>query len=294
MRGDDVVDSTAVQRNTLAHEHIHELWESGFRSPRNELFYELAFERILERIQPPPGSVFLEVGCGPGFQAMRLARHGYQVKAVDFSDTVVDMARENVRAAGLEQLIDVAREDLIDLSYNDRTFDYALCWGVLMHVPQVERAIDELCRVIAPGGHLILHEGNVHSPEAIAILAVKRMTRRPGLRRTPAGVEHWKETSAGPLLTRRADIPWLIAAFERQGVLLRTRLPTQMTELYVKPPWDWMKNGMHALNDYWYRRVGISSLAVGNTLLLQRAGPVRPGQGPSTAAGTTTIPSGRR
>ena len=271
MSRDDVVNSTTVQKNTLAHEHVHELWESGFRSPRNELFYELAFERILGRIQPPPGSVFLEVGCGGGFHAMRLARRGYKVKAVDFSDAVLDTARENVRAAGLEHLIDVGREDLIELSYEDRTFDYALCWGVLMHVPEVERAIEQLSRVIAPGGHLIVHEGNVHSPEAIAILAAKRLTRRPGLRRTPAGVEHWKQTSAGPLLTRRANIPWLIAAFERQGLLLRCRLPTQLTELYVKPPWDWMKNCMYELNDHWYRRVGVSRLAVGNTLLLQRA-----------------------
>jgi 2-polyprenyl-3-methyl-5-hydroxy-6-metoxy-1,4-benzoquinol methylase len=273
---DDVVNSTAVQKNTLAGEHVHELWESGFRSTQNELFYELAFEHILGKIQPPPGSVFLEVGCGRGFHAMRLARRGYKVKAVDFSHAVLDTARENVRAAGLEHLIDVDREDLIDLSYDDHTFDYALCWGVLMHVPEVERAIEELSRVIAPGGHLIVHEGNVHSPEAIAILVAKSMTRRPGLRRTPAGVEHWKETSAGPLLTRRANIPWLIAAFERQGLLLLHRLPTQLTELYAKPSWDWMKNRMYALNDYWYRRVGISRLAVGNTLLLQRAGsPVR-------------------
>jgi 2-polyprenyl-3-methyl-5-hydroxy-6-metoxy-1,4-benzoquinol methylase len=278
MAGDDVVDATAVQKNTLAHGQVHELWESGFRSPRNELFYELAFERLLEKIQPPPGSVFLEVGCGPGFQAMRLARRGYKVKAVDFSDAVLDVARENVRAAGLERLIDIDREDLICLSYDDHTFDYALCWGVLMHVPQVERAIAELSRVVAPGGRLIVHEGNVHSPEAIAIVIAKRMTRRPGLRRTPAGVEHWKQTSVGPLLTRRANIPWLIAAFERQGVLLKCRSPTQMTELYVKPPWDWMKNRMYGLNDYWYRRVGISQLAVGNTLLLQRAEPDRPGQ----------------
>jgi 2-polyprenyl-3-methyl-5-hydroxy-6-metoxy-1,4-benzoquinol methylase len=272
MAGYDAVDKTAVQRSTLAHEHIHELWESGFRSPRNEQFYELAFERILGKIQPPAGSVFLEVGCGPGFQAMRLARRGYRVKAVDFSDAVLDVARENVRAAGLEHLIEIAREDLIDLSYEDHIFDYALCWGVLMHVPQVERAIEELSRVIAPGGHLIAHEGNAHSPEAIAILAAKRMTRRPGLRRTPAGVEHWKETPAGPLLTRRANIPWLIAAFERQGLLMQCRSPTQLTELYVKPPWGWMKNWMYSLNDHWYRRVGISQLAVGNTLLLQRAG----------------------
>jgi 2-polyprenyl-3-methyl-5-hydroxy-6-metoxy-1,4-benzoquinol methylase len=276
MTGDDVVDTTTLQKNTLAHEHVHKLWESGFRSPRNELFYELAFDNILGKIQPPPGSVFLEVGCGRGFHAMRLARRGYKVKAVDFADAVLDMARENVRAAGLEHLIDVDRQDLIDLPYDDHTFDYALCWGVLMHVPEVDRAIEELSRIIAPGGHLIVHEGNVHSPEAIAILVAKRMTRLPGLRRTSAGVEHWKETSAGPLLTRRTNIPWLIAAFERQGLLLQCRLPTQMTELYVKPPWDWMKNCMYALNDYWYRRVGISRLAVGNTLLLQRAGsPVR-------------------
>ncbi len=266
-----MVNSTTAQKNTLADEHVHELWESGFRSPRNELFYELAFEHILGEIQPPPGSVFLEVGCGAGFHAMRLARRGYEVKAVDFSDAVLDMARENVRAAGLEHLIDIGREDLIDLSYEDHTFDYVLCWGVLMHVPEVERAIEELSRVIAPGGYLIVHEGNVHSPEAIAILTAKRMTRRPGLRRTPAGVEHWKETAAGPLLTRRASIPWLIAAFERRGLLLQRRLPTQLTELYVKPPWEWVKNRMYALNDYWYRRVRTSRLAVGNTLLLQRA-----------------------
>jgi 2-polyprenyl-3-methyl-5-hydroxy-6-metoxy-1,4-benzoquinol methylase len=272
MSGDYVVDATMVQQSTLADEHVHALWESGFRSPRNELFYELAFEHMLEKVKPLPGSVFLEVGCGPGFHAMRLARRGYKVKAVDFSDAVLDMARENARAAGLEHLIDVGREDLVDLSYDDHTFDYALCWGVLMHVPEVERAIEELSRIIVPGGHLIVHEGNVHSPEAIAILAAKRMTRRPGLRRTPAGVEHWKETSAGPLLTRRANIPWLIAAFERQGLLLRSRLPTQLTELYVKPRWEWMKNGMYTLNDYWSRRVGISWLAVGNTLLFQRAG----------------------
>jgi ubiquinone/menaquinone biosynthesis C-methylase UbiE len=274
MARDDAVDATAVQKGTLAHEHVHELWENGFRSPRNELFYELAFERILGKIQPPPGSVFLEVGCGPGFHAMRLARRGYRVKAVDFSDAVLDVARQNVRAAGLEHLIDIDREDLIELSYDDRTFDYALCWGVLMHIPEVERAIEELSRVIALGGHLIVHEGNVHSPEAIAIVAAKRMTRRAGLQHTPAGVEHWRETHAGPLLTRRANIPWLIAAFARQGLLMQCRSPTQMTELYAKPPWDWMKNWMHALNDYWYRRVGISRLAVGNTLLFRRAGPV--------------------
>jgi 2-polyprenyl-3-methyl-5-hydroxy-6-metoxy-1,4-benzoquinol methylase len=268
--GDDV-DTTAVQQSTLAQEHVHELWESGFRSPRNERFYELAFENILEKIQPPPGSVFLEVGCGPGFHAMRLARRGYKVKAVDFSDAVLDVARENVRAAGLEHLVDVEREDLIDLSYDDRSFGYVLCWGVLMHVPKVERAIAELSRIVAPGGHLVVHEGNIHSPEAIAIVAAKRIARRSGLCHTPAGVEHWKETPAGPLLTRRANIPWLIAAFERQGLLLQSRLPTQVTELYVKAPWEWMKNGMYAVNDYWYRRVGISQLAVGNTLILQRA-----------------------
>jgi 2-polyprenyl-3-methyl-5-hydroxy-6-metoxy-1,4-benzoquinol methylase len=266
-----MVDTTAAQKTTLAQEHVHELWESGFRSPRNERFYELAFDRILGTIQPPSGSVFLEVGCGGGFHAIRLARRGYRVKAVDFSDAVLDRARGNVRGAGLEHLVDVGREDLIDLSYADHTFDYALCWGVLMHVPQVERAIEELSRVIAPGGHLIVHEGNVHSPEAIAIVAAKRMTRRPGLHRTPAGVEHWKETSAGPLLTRRTNIPWLIAAFERQGLLLRRRLPTQLTELYAKPRSGWMKGLMYAANDFWYRRVGTSRLAVGNTLLLQRA-----------------------
>src|ERR1700733_2710239 len=196
MKANDAVNATAAQKRTLAHEHVHELWERGFRNPQNELFYDLAIDGALARIQPPPGSVFLEVGCGRGYHAIRLARRGYRVKAVDFSEAALDIARENVRTAGLEHLIEVRREDLVDLSYDDETFDYALCWGVLMHVPQVELAIGELCRIIAPGGYLIVHEGNVLSPEAVVILGAKRIARVRGLRRTPAGVEHWKQKPA--------------------------------------------------------------------------------------------------
>jgi 2-polyprenyl-3-methyl-5-hydroxy-6-metoxy-1,4-benzoquinol methylase len=285
MTADDAVDANAVQKRTLAHDHVHELWESGFRSPRNELFYDMAIAAALAEIQPTPGSVFLEVGCGRGYHAIRLARLGYRVKAVDFSEAALDKARENVRVAGLEHLIEVRREDLLNLSYDDSTFDYALCWGVLMHVPQLERAIGELSRVVAPGGYLIVHEGNVLSPEAVVILGAKRVARVPGLRRTPAGMEHWKQTPAGPLLTRRANISWLVAAFERQGLLLRRRLPTQLTELYAKLPWGWIRNCIHVLNDLWYRRVGISRLAVGNTLLFQRTGP-------AVAVAKVTVPPG--
>ena len=41
-----------------------------------------------------------------------------------------------------------------------------LCWGVLMHIPDADRAIGELTRVAKPGGVLVVEEINQHAPES--------------------------------------------------------------------------------------------------------------------------------
>jgi 2-polyprenyl-3-methyl-5-hydroxy-6-metoxy-1,4-benzoquinol methylase len=269
MEPQHVTAQASVQRSTLSTKHVHEVWESGFQSHSNERFYEHAFDCLLKLIEIPPGSAVLEAGCGPGGHALRLARRGYSVTALDISEVALEMARVRATAEGLDGSIEFLQGDLVDLGFRSHSFEYVFCWGVLMHVPAIERAVEEISRIVAPGGYLVVHEGNVRSPEALAILAAKRFIGDANLHRTAAGVDHWKPTAAGPLLTRRADIPWLIAAFERDGLLLQRRLPTQLTELYAKAPWGWAKNTMHVLNDWWYRH-GRSDLAVGNTLIFRR------------------------
>ena len=235
---------------------IHDAWEDHYRSPANERFYELVFDRIVSLVEPPPGSTFLDAGCGPGFHAMRLARRGYRVRAIDFSEAILPLARANVQQAGLGDRIDLGREDLRKLSFARGSYRYVLCWGVLMHVPAISEAVSELSRMVEPGGTLIVAENNLRSPQGAAVRLLGALPRGGRkTRRVPAGLESWKQTGAGPLLTRTADIRWLVDEFHRHGMVLRVRLPGQLTEAYAKAPWAALERGIHRLNKDWFEQV---------------------------------------
>ncbi len=104
---------------------------------------ELAVEAVLE---VGPRRV-LEVGCGPGEAAERIAASGADVEAVDSSERMVELARARGVAARVG--------DVQELPFEDASFDAALGAWMLYHVPDVERAISELARVLRPGGRLV-------------------------------------------------------------------------------------------------------------------------------------------
>jgi SAM-dependent methyltransferase len=265
-------DRSAQVKESLAGSEIHETWEAAFRTPENERFYELAFDRIVELVGAPQGSEFLDCGCGPGYHAIRLARRGYRVRAVDFSESVLPLAASNIAAAGFEDQVELGREDLLALSFEAARFHYALCWGVLMHIPDVAGAVAELGRVIAPGGRLVVTESNSRSLEGMALRALAPI--RGGdrsSRSSPAGMESWKETESGPLLTRVAEVSWLRDEFARHGLILEHRLPGQFTELHAKAPWPWLKRALHGLNDAWFRRVRAPGPARSNILIFKKS-----------------------
>src|SRR5213594_2433459 len=136
----------------LSRPEIHQRWERDYRSTDNESFYEQGFDYILRVLKPSPGATFLDAGCGSCAHSVRLARRGFNVRAVDFSESALAMAEDYVNSKELQDQIILGRESLLELSFLDETFDYVLCWGVLMHIPEVERAVSELSRVIKPGG----------------------------------------------------------------------------------------------------------------------------------------------
>jgi SAM-dependent methyltransferase len=105
---------------------------------------ELAFTAVAEC---RPGKV-LEVGCGPGEAAARVQRElGADVVAIDISPRMVELAR----ARG----VDARVGDVQELPFEDCSFDCALAAWMLYHVPEVDRALQELARVVRPGGRLV-------------------------------------------------------------------------------------------------------------------------------------------
>jgi 2-polyprenyl-3-methyl-5-hydroxy-6-metoxy-1,4-benzoquinol methylase len=94
-----------------------------------------------------PRSV-LEVGCGEGELAERMHRElDAEVIATDQSERMVELTR--VRG------VDARVADVRDLPFESGSFDVAVAAWMLFHVPDVDRALDELARVLRPGGRLV-------------------------------------------------------------------------------------------------------------------------------------------
>jgi ubiquinone/menaquinone biosynthesis C-methylase UbiE len=90
----------------------------------------------------------LEVGCGWGELAGWIASEtGAEVVAVDLSPRMVELARTRG--------VDARVGDVTELSFADGEFDVAVAAWMLYHVPDRERAISELARVLRPGGRLV-------------------------------------------------------------------------------------------------------------------------------------------
>lgn len=264
-------DSRLVE-NLLAQPDVHRQWAGGYRTHDNEAFFESAFDLITRELKPPAGATFLDAGCGSCAHTVRLARRGFQVRAVDFSESALEMARGHLKETGLDERIALQREDLMRLSFPDESFDYVLCWGVLMHVPDVARAVAELSRVLRPGGRLVVSEINMHSLEAVTTRGLKRLLgrERAEVKETPAGLEYWKERGGGALVTRQANVRWLIESFESHGLRLSKRLAGQFSETYTILPAPALRRLVHSFNNFWFRRVKSPGLAFGNVLIFEK------------------------
>jgi len=105
---------------------------------------EVAFEAVREAA---PGRV-LEVGCGWGEFAARVQDElGMRVVAIDLSPRMVELARERG--------VDAQVGDAQDIPFEDASFDCAIANWMLYHVPDIDRALAELARVLRPGGTLV-------------------------------------------------------------------------------------------------------------------------------------------
>jgi ubiquinone/menaquinone biosynthesis C-methylase UbiE len=141
-----------------------------------------------------------------------------------------------------------------------------------MHIPDVKRAVAELARVLKPGGVLVISEGNKSSLEAVFMRNLKRVLRREKaeVKDTPAGVEYWKEKDGDALVTRQANIQWLIRELDQRGVSLTTRVPGQLSESYRMFSKPFAKGFLHNLNSLWFRRVKLAGPAYGNILIFKK------------------------
>ncbi|MHC5191610.1 MAG: class I SAM-dependent methyltransferase [Planctomycetota bacterium] len=96
----------------------------------------------------------LELGCGTGNLAAHLQAQGVSMVAADISETAIEHARKT--HPGIEFQTHPAEE----LPYDDNTFDAVMSFDVLEHLPDVDRHLSEVWRVLKPTGHYLLQTPN--------------------------------------------------------------------------------------------------------------------------------------
>ena len=100
------------------------------------------------------GKKCLDVGCGGGRYSIAMGRLGAgQVVGCDISDDGLADAR--VRTGGLPD-VSFEKASALDLPFADGSFDFVFSSGVLHHTTDPDRGLDELTRVLRPGGYLYL------------------------------------------------------------------------------------------------------------------------------------------
>ena len=96
------------------------------------------------------GKRVLEIGVGLGADHQRFAAAGAILSGIDLTERAVAHTKQRLTSLGLSSNIAVG--DAENLPFPDDSFDVVYSWGVLHHSPDTPRAIDEVYRVLAPGG----------------------------------------------------------------------------------------------------------------------------------------------
>ena len=99
------------------------------------------------------GEEVLEIGGGMGTDLAQFARHGARVTDLDLSAAHLTLAKENFLVRGLKGRF--IQHDAASLVFADNTFDLVYSSGVLHHMPNSQRVVSEIFRVLKPGGRVI-------------------------------------------------------------------------------------------------------------------------------------------
>ncbi|MCW6161461.1 MAG: methyltransferase domain-containing protein [Candidatus Micrarchaeales archaeon] len=100
------------------------------------------------------GKRVLDIGCGPGIYANLLHRKGAEVHGVDISKKEIELDRQHYKG------IDFRVASAEKLPYRKGYFDLVLVALAFSHFNDMDKALDEACRVLKTGGRLVISEGN--------------------------------------------------------------------------------------------------------------------------------------
>jgi 2-polyprenyl-6-hydroxyphenyl methylase / 3-demethylubiquinone-9 3-methyltransferase len=222
----------------------------------------------IDALHLKPGAKVLEVGCGAGLATMELALRGFAMHGTDSSAGMVALAECLVAEAGLGDDVSIYPADVHQLPHRDGSFELVLALGVLPWVHAPQRALEQVGRVLVPGGHAIVTADNrlrlnalvepAENPLLVPAKYARRALRRARGRRradvgtrlhTPARVDRWL-AAAGLEAERRTTLGFGPFTFVWRPILpdrLGLRLHRGLDRLAAGPVPRLRRHGWHYL-----------------------------------------------
>src|SRR3989344_2905737 len=107
------------------------------------------------------GKKILDVATGSGFAMVAFIQGGADVVGIDLTDYAIEQAKRNLTARKLKGT--VIKMDAQQMNFKNESFDFVNAWGCLMHMPDTQKAINEIYRVLKPGGKTLAYMYNKSS-----------------------------------------------------------------------------------------------------------------------------------
>ncbi|TYS18636.1 class I SAM-dependent methyltransferase [Rossellomorea vietnamensis] len=153
-------EDVLVMLDELLHEEKKFNWDTFYKNREKQVpfFKDLPDENLVSYVKErviKTGKV-LELGCGPGRNAIFLAENGFLVDAVDSSQEALQWANERARSKGID--VNFIRENIFCLEYEAGTYDFVYDSGCFHHFPPHRRTsyLELIDRVLKPGGYFAL------------------------------------------------------------------------------------------------------------------------------------------
>lgn len=129
-------------------------------SDQKIVWSQVLFHQIMKHYEgrQPQSLKVLDIGTGPGFFAIILAKMGFSVTGVDYTENMLKEAKHN--AGVLADRIDFRKMDAMALDFPENSFDVIVSRNVTWNLPDPREAYRQWTRVLKPGGLLLNFDAN--------------------------------------------------------------------------------------------------------------------------------------
>lgn len=155
-----------MQQAKSKEQFVHEVFESI--APKYDMMNSLLSMRrhkawrkfAMNKMEVKPGSTAIDICCGTCDWTISLARASGKGKMVglDFSQNMLNYGKLKIEKEGLDEQVTLVQGNAMALPYEDNSFDYATIGFALRNVPDLRQVLQEMERVVKPGGLVVCLE----------------------------------------------------------------------------------------------------------------------------------------